>query len=143
MGREGREGGKEERERRRRKKTLYILLFSYRVTSLILKTGAVLLLSPIMTHCCSLLWYWNALQKRNRKHHSSPWCQWAIYISRGIPMRYKEYKSSPNQFTNRKTNYIFSNTSKSHFICKTICKMKSLDSVILKILSCFEDLVNI
>lgn len=77
------------------------------------------------------------------KHHSSPWCQWAIYISRGIPMRYKEYKSSPNQFTNRKTNYIFSNTSKSHFICKTICKMKSLDSVILKILSCFEDLVNI
>ena len=68
------------------------------------------------------------------KHHSSSWCQWAIYVSRGIPMRYKEYKSSPNQFNNRKTNYIFSNTSnKSHIICKTICKMKSLDSVILKI----------
>lgn len=56
----------------RRKKTLYVLLFSNKTTSLILRTGENLLFSAIITHCCSLLWYWNALQKRTRKHNSFP-----------------------------------------------------------------------
>lgn len=39
-----------------------IPLFSNKMTSLIRMMGEALLFSAMITHCCSLLWYWNDLQ---------------------------------------------------------------------------------
>lgn len=39
-----------------------IPFFSNKMTSLIRMMGEPLLFSAMITHCCSLLWYWNDLQ---------------------------------------------------------------------------------
>lgn len=41
-------------------------LFSNKMTSLIRMMEEVLLFSAMITHCCSLLWYWNDLQERGK-----------------------------------------------------------------------------
>lgn len=51
----GEEKKKEGTRIRTKKKTLYALLFSNKITSLILKTIEDLLFSAMITHCCSLL----------------------------------------------------------------------------------------
>lgn len=41
-------------------------LFSNKMTSLMRIMEEVLLFSAMITHCCSLLWYWNDLQERGK-----------------------------------------------------------------------------